>query len=178
MHKAVILGVAKDDSFLALGRPLPAGCYCETAQPTTIRNTSPVIARPMAVAIRNILLEQLSPHLPMIGLSGRPVPTQAPLSKENPLFFSLFPFTNEKNLAIISRLYSKCTGGSMDRASDSGSEGWGFESLPVYQINKRDTLWGIPLIYLALRAGRDSNNVNRNMPVAYCCNQFKNWLLP
>ena len=26
-----------------------------------------------------------------------------------------------------------CTGGSMDRASDSGSEGWGFESLPVYQ---------------------------------------------
>ena len=27
----------------------------------------------------------------------------------------------------------KCTGGSMDRASDSGSEGWGFESLPVYQ---------------------------------------------
>ncbi len=24
------------------------------------------------------------------------------------------------------------TGGSMDRASDSGSEGWGFESLPVY----------------------------------------------
>ena len=29
---------------------------------------------------------------------------------------------------------AKCkrTGGSMDRASDSGSEGWGFESLPVY----------------------------------------------
>lgn len=27
----------------------------------------------------------------------------------------------------------RCTGGSMDRASDSGSEGWGFESLPVYQ---------------------------------------------
>ena len=25
----------------------------------------------------------------------------------------------------------------MDRASDSGSEGWGFESLPVYQIKKR-----------------------------------------
>ena len=23
----------------------------------------------------------------------------------------------------------------MDRASDSGSEGWGFESLPVYQTN-------------------------------------------
>ena len=26
-----------------------------------------------------------------------------------------------------------CAGGSMDRASDSGSEGWGFESLPAYQ---------------------------------------------
>ena len=25
-----------------------------------------------------------------------------------------------------------CAGGSMDRASDSGSEGWGFESLPAY----------------------------------------------
>ena len=30
----------------------------------------------------------------------------------------------------------KCTGGSMDRASDSGSEGWGFESLPVYHISR------------------------------------------
>ena len=49
----------------------------------------------------------------------------------------------------------------MDRASDSGSEGWGFESLPVYQINKRDTHTGIPLIYLALRAGRDSKNQMR-----------------
>ena len=28
--------------------------------------------------------------------------------------------------------FKQCTGGSMDRASDSGSEGWGFESLPVY----------------------------------------------
>ena len=46
----------------------------------------------------------------------------------------------------------------MDRASDSGSEGWGFESLPVYQINKRDTHPGIPLIYFALRAGRDSKD--------------------
>ena len=27
----------------------------------------------------------------------------------------------------------------MDRASDSGSEGWGFESLPVYQIKEEDT---------------------------------------
>ena len=41
----------------------------------------------------------------------------------------------------------------MDRASDSGSEGWGFESLPAYQIKKRDTHPGIPLLYFALRAG-------------------------
>ena len=58
------------------------------------------------------------------------------------------------NLAVIR------TGGSMDRASDSGSEGWGFESLPVCQTNKRDTHPGIPLICLALRAERDSNNLN------------------
>ncbi len=49
--------------------------------------------------------------------------------------FRFHPFTNGKNPAIMSRLCSKCTGGSMDRASDSGSEGWGFESLPVYQSN-------------------------------------------
>ena len=41
-------------------------------------------------------------------------------------------FTKGEIYAIISRLLSRCTGGSMDRASDSGSEGWGFESLPVY----------------------------------------------
>ena len=48
-------------------------------------------------------------------------------------FFAPYLFTNRVNPAIITRLYSKRTGGSMDRASDSGSEGWGFESLPVYQ---------------------------------------------
>ena len=32
-----------------------------------------------------------------------------------------------------SQAFKQCTGGSMDRASDSGSEGWGFESLPVCQ---------------------------------------------
>ena len=40
----------------------------------------------------------------------------------------------------------------MDRASDSGSEGWGFESLPACQTNKRDTRQGIPFIRSALRA--------------------------
>ena len=47
--------------------------------------------------------------------------------------FSKFLFTKRGKVAIMSKLLSKCTGGSMDRASDSGSEGWGFESLPVYQ---------------------------------------------
>ena len=47
--------------------------------------------------------------------------------------FTFFPFTNVGKLGIIAGL---CTGGSMDRASDSGSEGWGFESLPVYQIKE------------------------------------------
>ena len=31
----------------------------------------------------------------------------------------------------------------MDRASDSGSEGWGFESLPVYQ-KTGSTKWYFP----------------------------------
>ena len=48
------------------------------------------------------------------------------------IFFPL-GFTKKEKPVIISRLKGKCTGGSMDRASDSGSEGWGFESLPVYQ---------------------------------------------
>ena len=34
-----------------------------------------------------------------------------------------------------------CASGSMDRASDSGSEGWGFESLLAYQ---RGVLIGLP----------------------------------
>ena len=46
----------------------------------------------------------------------------------------------------------------MDRASDSGSEGWGFESLPVYQAKKEDTLLGILFFSFALRAGRDSKS--------------------
>ena len=46
----------------------------------------------------------------------------------------------------------------MDRASDSGSEGWGFESLPVYQTNKEDTHLGVLFICSVLRTGRDSKN--------------------
>ena len=45
----------------------------------------------------------------------------------------------------------------MDRASDSGSEGWGFESLPVYQKSRYPLGY---LLFCALRAGRDSNNLN------------------
>ena len=44
---------------------------------------------------------------------------------ENPLY--------KASKACYNIQANKCTGGSMDRASDSGSEGWGFESLPVYQ---------------------------------------------
>ena len=44
------------------------------------------------------------------------------------------------------------TGGSMDRASDSGSEGWGFESLPVYQTVQIRTFYqlvkGSDLLFL------------------------------
>ena len=52
---------------------------------------------------------------------------------ENFLFLG---FTKGEKTAIMFRLSSRCTGGSMDRASDSGSDGWGFESLPVYQKEK------------------------------------------
>ena len=43
----------------------------------------------------------------------------------------------------------------MDRASDSGSEGWGFESLPVYQ--KEDALWH-PLFWYVIREGLEQLN--------------------
>ena len=45
----------------------------------------------------------------------------------------------------------------MDRASDSGSEGWGFESLPVYQIKERIPN-GYPLFYFVLRTGSITGN--------------------
>ena len=64
--------------------------------------------------------------------------------KENNRFFLRFPvltgknfplrlFTNRARSAIIHPLKRACASGSMDRASDSGSEGWGFESLLAYQ---------------------------------------------
>ena len=53
-----------------------------------------------------------------------------------PIFFRDWQkklFTNRLVSAIIIPLSQVRAGGSMDRASDSGSEGWGFESLPAYQ---------------------------------------------
>ena len=47
------------------------------------------------------------------------------------LFF-IFPLYKTKKMGYNIQAFKQCTGGSMDRASDSGSEGWGFESLPVY----------------------------------------------
>ena len=78
-------------------------------------------------------------------------------------YFGRILFTKQKESAIIAKL-NPCTGGSMDRASDSGSEGWGFESLPVYQIKEEDTHTGILFFYLALRAGKGLERSNRNMP--------------
>ena len=66
------------------------------------------------------------------------------------IFFPL-GFTKKEKPVIISRLKGKCTGGSMDRASDSGSEGWGFESLPVYQ--KRERAFALSLFCCTERKG-------------------------
>ena len=43
----------------------------------------------------------------------------------------------------------------MDRASDSGSEGWGFESLPAYH-EKGYPIWDNP--FHIMLVGRDSND--------------------
>ena len=45
----------------------------------------------------------------------------------------------------------------MDRASDSGSEGWGFESLPAYH-EKGYPIWDNPFGIMEER--RDSNDSN------------------
>ena len=49
----------------------------------------------------------------------------------------------------------------MDRASDSGSEGWGFESLPAYQIKKRIPTRGI--LFFISPSGREG--LERAAPV-------------
>ena len=51
----------------------------------------------------------------------------------------------------------------MDRASDSGSEGWGFESLPAYQKMREGFM--PPLIFCCAEG---LERLDRNMPVAYC----------
>ena len=47
----------------------------------------------------------------------------------------------------------------MDRASDSGSEGWGFESLPVYQKDQ------IPIRVSGLFAPSGRKGLERAAPV-------------
>ena len=69
-------------------------------------------------------------------------------------------FTNGKKNAIITRCQRTRAGGSMDRASDSGSEGWGFESLPAYQKNRYSFEY---LFFCLFPKGRDSNH---KMPVS------------
>ena len=51
----------------------------------------------------------------------------------------------------------------MDRASDSGSEGWGFESLPVYQKIREGFS---PLLFFApegTRRGRPSRRLGKKV---------------
>ena len=55
-------------------------------------------------------------------------------------FHILGLYKQKKRCYNIQAFKKLCTGGSMDRASDSGSEGWGFESLPVYQKNAHSSL--------------------------------------
>ena len=55
----------------------------------------------------------------------------------------------------------------MDRASDSGSEGWGFESLPVYQIKERIPTRGIlSFISPSGREGLEQSNATVRGTVA------------
>ena len=66
--------------------------------------------------------------------------------------FFVFPLYKTGKACYNIWAYKACTGGSMDRASDSGSEGWGFESLPVYQTVQIRTFYqlakGSDLLFL------------------------------
>ena len=74
-------------------------------------------------------------------------------------------FTNRKKPAIMHKLSGRCTGGSMDRASDSGSEGWGFESLPVYQRKERIPTRGI-LSFRLHSVQEGTRTIKSNLPGA------------
>ena len=63
------------------------------------------------------------------------------------------------------KLSGRCTGGSMDRASDSGSEGWGFESLPVYQRKERIPTRGI-LSFRLHSVQEGTRTIKSNLPGA------------
>ena len=81
--------------------------------------------------------------------------------------FLFLDFTKGEKTAIMFRLSSRCTGGSMDRASDSGSEGWGFESLPVYQIKERIPRRVSSLLFCATR-GKGLEHFNAARMSAAC----------
>ena len=72
----------------------------------------------------------------------------------------IFPFTSVENPAIITERKTKCARSSMDRASDSGSECWGFESLRAYQkerhAEKRVFLFG----FRRLKGGSTLRHLN------------------
>ena len=54
----------------------------------------------------------------------------------------------------------------MDRASDSGSEGWGFESLPVYHMSTLTLIelaWTFFVIVLAFTPKRGENATFRGI---------------
>ena len=54
----------------------------------------------------------------------------------------------------------------MDRASDSGSEGWGFESLPVYQVKEKGYPYGHPFSF-ALRSAREGARTHLHASVQW-----------
>ena len=67
----------------------------------------------------------------------------------------------------------------MDRASDSGSEGWGFESLPVYQI-KEEIPFGISSFILCFaREGTRKGGTSAHTGVKTCrWHVFSPWESP
>ena len=88
-------------------------------------------------------------------MKGRKTTGFVLLKKEKTDFF-LFPLYKQEKACYNNLAFKQCTGGSMDRASDSGSEGWGFESLPVYQ--KDQIPFGIWSFCISQRMGLERLN--------------------
>ena len=65
----------------------------------------------------------------------------------------------------------------MDRASDSGSEGWGFESLPVYQTNIIRTISsksevGSDYLFISQRPYNRNKGCRFGSPCLFICFPF------